>query len=86
MHVFPGIARIVYFDLPHDGMSGDTQNTKTRNFLRDLFDPAPSLVCPPAPFTDTDGKVLKTFAQSEEQRLTIRCGSTRVTRFRRPSN
>ena len=54
----PGIARLVYFDLPHDGLPGDTQNTKTRNFLRDLFDPAQSLVCPPMPFTDTDGKVL----------------------------
>jgi hypothetical protein len=53
-----GIARIVYFDLPHDGIAGDTQNAKTRNFLRDVFDPAPSLVCPAAPFTDTDGKVL----------------------------
>lgn len=54
----PGIARIVYFDLPHDGLPGDTQNAKTRNFLRDLFDPAQTLVCPAAPFTDTDGKVL----------------------------
>lgn len=54
----PGIARMVYFDLPHDGQTGDTQNTKTRNFLRDLFDPAQTLACPAAPFTDTDGKVL----------------------------
>ena len=53
-----GISRLVFFDLPHDGMAGDTQNAKTRNFLRDLFDPAQTLVCPPAPFTDTDGKVL----------------------------
>ncbi|MBX3190742.1 MAG: hypothetical protein KF819_27335 [Labilithrix sp.] len=54
----PGIARLVYFDLPHDGLPGDMQNAKTRNFLRDLFDPAETLVCPPAPFTDTDGKTL----------------------------
>lgn len=54
----PGIARVVYFDLPHDGLAGDTQNTKTRNFLRDIFDPAPTLVCPALPFTDTDGAVL----------------------------
>ena len=54
----PGIARVVFFDLPHDGLPGDTQNTKTRNFLRDLFDPAQTLVCPPFPFTDADGKVL----------------------------
>lgn len=54
----PGISRVVFFDLPHDGTTGDTQNTKTRNFLKDLFDPAQTLVCPAAPFTDTDGHVL----------------------------
>jgi hypothetical protein len=50
-----GISRMVYFDLPYPGHTGDTKNTKTRNFLRDLFDPAPTLVCPALPFTDTDG-------------------------------
>ncbi len=54
----PGIARVVFFDLPHDGTTGDTQNLKTKNFLKDLFDPAQTLVCPAAPFTDTDGHVL----------------------------
>ena len=54
----PGISRVVFFDLPHDGLLGDVQNLKTRNFLRDLFDPAQALVCPAVPFTDTDGKVL----------------------------
>ena len=54
----PGISRLVFFDLPHDGLSGDSTNAKTRNFLRDIFDPAQTLVCPPAPFTDTDGHVL----------------------------
>lgn len=54
----PGISRVVFFDLPHDGTPGDLQNPKTLNFLRDLFDPAQTLVCPPAPFTDTDGHVL----------------------------
>ena len=54
----PGISRVVFFDLPHDGLPGDTKNAKTLNFLRDLFDPAQTLVCPPAPFTDTDGHVL----------------------------
>lgn len=54
----PAITRMVYFDLPHDGTTGDTQNTKTRNFFRDIFDPAETLVCPAAPFTDTDGKTL----------------------------
>ena len=53
-----GISRIVFFDLPHDSSAGDTLNLKTRNFLRDLFDPAQSLVCPALPFTDTDGHVL----------------------------
>ncbi|MDB4933452.1 MAG: hypothetical protein JWP87_424, partial [Labilithrix sp.] len=54
----PGISRVVFFDLPHDGLAGDTQNAKTRNFLKDLFDPAQTLVCPAAPYTDTDGHVL----------------------------
>ncbi len=53
-----GISRIVFFDLPHDSSAGDTLNLKTRNFLRDVFDPAQSLVCPAMPFTDTDGHVL----------------------------
>ena len=53
-----GISRVVFFDLPHDGLAGDATNGKTRNFLRDLFDPAQTLVCPAAPFTDTDGHVL----------------------------
>jgi hypothetical protein len=52
------VNRMVFFDLPHDGLPGDTQNTHTENFFKDLFDPAPSLVCPPSPFTDTDGHAL----------------------------
>jgi hypothetical protein len=54
----PGISRLAFFDLPHDGLPGDTQNGKTQNFLRDLFDPVSTVVCPAAPFTDSDGKVL----------------------------
>jgi len=54
----PGISRLVFFDLPHDSSAGDALNLKTRNFLRDLFDPPQSLVCPGVPFTDTDGHVL----------------------------
>jgi hypothetical protein len=54
----PGISRVVFFDLPHDGLPGDVQNPKTTNFLRDLFDPAQTLVCPAAPYTDSDGHVL----------------------------
>jgi cytosine/adenosine deaminase-related metal-dependent hydrolase len=44
----------VFFDLPHDGLLGDLQNLKTLNFLRDLFEPAQTLVCPAAPYTDTN--------------------------------
>jgi hypothetical protein len=54
----PGIARVVYFDLAHEGLPGDTRNTKTARFLRDLFDPVQTLVCPAAPFTDADGALL----------------------------
>jgi hypothetical protein len=64
-----GINRLTYFDTAHDGLPGDTQNAKTNRFLRDLFDPAPTNVCAPAPFVDTDGKSLnlrqcRTFAES----------------------
>lgn len=55
----PAISRMAYFDLPYPGHDGDTQNGKTRNFLKDLFDPVPTLACPPLPFTDTDGKKLE---------------------------
>ena len=53
-----GVNRMVFFDLPHDGLPGDTKNTKTRNFLRDLFEPTQTLVCPEYPFTDKDGAKL----------------------------
>jgi hypothetical protein len=52
------VSRMVFLDLPHDGLPGDTQNTHTTNFFKDLFDPTETLVCPPRPFTDTDGHVL----------------------------
>ncbi len=52
------VSRMVFLDLPHDGLPGDTQNTHTTNFFKDLFTPTESLVCPPLPFTDTDGHVL----------------------------
>lgn len=54
----PGINRLAYFDLPHDGTAGDTANGKTLNFLKDTFDAVPTLVCPQLPFTDTDGAQL----------------------------
>lgn len=53
-----GINRVVFFDLPVNGSSGDTKNPKTLSFLKDLFDDPPTLVCPQVPFTDKDGKQL----------------------------
>ncbi len=53
-----GINRMVYFDLPYGGHTGDTVNVKARNFFRDLFDPTPTLACPQVPFTDVDGAQL----------------------------
>jgi hypothetical protein len=56
----PGISRFVYFDAPHDGMPGDPNpNTAiTRDLIGAVVDPVPSMVCPPMPFTDSDGTVL----------------------------
>lgn len=51
----PAISRMAYFDLPYPGHAGDTQNGKTQNFLKDLFDPIATRACPRLPFTDTDG-------------------------------
>src|SRR5262249_32050408 len=54
-----GIARLVYYDTPHDGLPGDSSNPQTMKFLRDIIDPVPSMVCPVTPYTDpSDGKVL----------------------------
>lgn len=67
----PGVARLVYFDTPHDSDPGDTNpNTQqTATFLSGIIDPVPTMVCDPAPFTDSDGTVLNlrkcsTFADS----------------------
>ena len=56
----PGVARLVYFDTPHDGLPGDTNpsTATTATFLSGLLDPVPTTVCNPAPFTDTDGTLL----------------------------
>lgn len=55
-----GIARMVYFDTPHDGLPGDTTNAKTSKFFAGVLDPVPSMACSEAPFTDpSDGKVIK---------------------------
>jgi hypothetical protein len=53
-----GINRLVFFDLPFGGTGGDTRNPKTLNFLKDVFDTPPTLVCPQIPFTDKDGTTL----------------------------
>jgi hypothetical protein len=52
-----GVARLVYFETPHDGMMGDTNpaTIQTYDFLKDIIDPAPTMVCDPAPFLDSDG-------------------------------
>ncbi|HVH45356.1 MAG TPA: hypothetical protein VM925_23545, partial [Labilithrix sp.] len=54
----PGLNRLIYFDLPTDTSPGDTKNEKTLNFLKDLFDDLPTVVCPKMPFTDVDGAQL----------------------------
>jgi len=55
-----GVARMTFFDTAHDGLPGDTTPglAKTHKFLMDVLDPVPSMVCPEAPFTDKDGKVI----------------------------
>lgn len=53
-----GIARLVFFDVAHDGSVGDTKNKKTHDFLQGIVDPFPASICPRTPFTDTDGKVI----------------------------
>ncbi len=57
----PGISRFVHFDTPYTefgGFGGDGYYAKTRDFFKDIIDPVPTMVCPAAPFKDTDGKVL----------------------------
>ncbi len=56
----PGIARLVYFDTPHDGLPGDTNPSTqtTADFLSGILDPVGTTVCPLTPFKDTDGTVL----------------------------
>lgn len=56
----PGVARLLYFDTPHDSDPGDMNpnTTQTLTFLSGVLDPVPSMVCDPAPFTDSDGTML----------------------------
>ena len=56
----PGVARLVYFETPHDNVPGDTNpaTIQTYDFFKDIIDPVPTMVCDPAPFTDTDGTKL----------------------------
>ena len=56
-----GISRLVFFDTAHDGLPGDTtpRDPDTNRFLRDILDPAPSMVCASTPFVDpSDGKTI----------------------------
>jgi hypothetical protein len=55
-----GVARLVYFDTPHDADPDDTNpaTMTTYDFLKDVIDPVPSMVCAPAPFTDSDGTLV----------------------------
>ena len=56
----PGIARLLYFETPATGLPTDTNpNTMTTsNFIGGVLDVVPTMVCDPAPFTDTDGTVV----------------------------
>jgi hypothetical protein len=56
----PAIARLAYFDtpynMPYGSYAGDQFYPKTRDFLKDIIDPIPSMTCPETPFTDKNGK------------------------------
>lgn len=57
----PGIGRFVHFDAPYaefGGYAGDDYYVKSRDFFKDIMDPVPTMVCPAAPFKDSDGKVV----------------------------
>jgi hypothetical protein len=56
-----GVARLAFFETPFEdwgGYPGTDLYPKTRDFLKDILDPIPSMACASAPFTDTDGTVL----------------------------
>ncbi|MCU0690120.1 MAG: hypothetical protein MUF54_01835, partial [Polyangiaceae bacterium] len=51
-----GVSRMTFFDTPYDAFplsppfAGDDYYPKTRDFLRDVMDPIPSMVCDQAPY------------------------------------
>ncbi len=57
-----GVARLAFFETPFDqwgGYGGSELYPKTRDFLRDILDPVPSMACRSTPWTDpSDGTVL----------------------------
>ena len=56
------VSRLMSFDSPYDtwgGYPGTDVYPQTRDFLTQLFDPVPSMLCDATPFTDTDGTVMK---------------------------
>ena len=56
------VARMGFFDTPYSawgGYAGTDYYPKTRDFLKDIIDPVPTMVCPEKPYTDpTDGKLI----------------------------
>ncbi len=57
-----GVSRLAFFDTPYaawGGYAGSAIYPKTRDFLKDILDPVPSMACRAAPWTDpSDGAVL----------------------------
>jgi hypothetical protein len=57
-----GVARLAFFDVPYTewgGFSGDNYYPKTRDFLKDVIAPVPSMVCPVAITQDpADGSAI----------------------------
>ncbi len=55
-----GFARLAHYDTAHDGLPGDTtaSTAKTHRFIVDVINPIETNVCPPDPFTTSDGTKL----------------------------
>jgi hypothetical protein len=56
----PGVSRLFFFETPDDGSTGDMNpaTLQTYNFVQGLIDPAQTMACAAAPFTDSDGTVV----------------------------
>jgi hypothetical protein len=56
------VSRLMSFDTPYTdwgGYAGTNEYPQTRDFLTGMMDPVPSMLCDYAPFTDTDGTVMR---------------------------